>query len=130
MTWGYHLVVDASRCLPLTIRNKRHIENFATSLVKKIDMVAFGDPQVQYFGSGNKGGFTLVQLIETSNITAHFCDETNDIYLDVFSCKPFDPSDVEGNMKLYFQPVKMNTMFFSRQAGCQPKILRQIDELR
>lgn len=130
MTWGYHLVVDASRCLPLTIRNKRHIENFATSLVKKIDMVAFGDPQVQYFGSGNKGGFTLVQLIETSNITAHFCDETNDIYLDVFSCKPFDPSDVEGNMKLYFQPVKMNTLFFSRQAGSQPKILRQIDQLR
>ena len=130
MTWGYHLVLDASRCLPLTIRNKRHIENFATNLVRKIDMVAYGPPQVQYFGSGNKGGFTLVQLIETSNITAHFCDESNDVYLDVFSCKPFDPTDVESHLKLYFQPVRMNTLFFSRQAGRDPHVMRRTDELR
>lgn len=48
-------------------------------LVKDIDMVPYGGPQVVHFGSGNKAGYTLVQLIETSNITAHFVEETNDL---------------------------------------------------
>ena len=130
MTWGYHLVLDGSKCISVSIKNKYHIESFAKSLVKKIDMVPFGEPQVQYFGSGNKGGYTLVQLIETSNITAHFCDETNDMYLDVFSCKPFDPQDVLDNVKFYFRPVHTNTLFFSRQAGLVPKILQQSPELK
>jgi len=116
MTWGYHLIVDASKCLALPIRNKKHIEFFASHLVKEIDMVAFGEPQVQHFGSGNKGGYTLVQLIETSNITAHFVEETDDIYLDVFSCKPFNPSDVEDLVQETFEPLKKNRIFLTRQA--------------
>jgi S-adenosylmethionine/arginine decarboxylase-like enzyme len=57
-------------------------------------MVPYGEPQVVHFGSGDKSGFTLVQLIETSNITAHFCEETDDMYLDVFSCKPFNMDNI------------------------------------
>jgi S-adenosylmethionine/arginine decarboxylase-like enzyme len=57
-------------------------------------MVPFGEPQIVMFGSGNKKGYTLVQLIETSNITAHFVEETDDLYLDVFSCKEFEEKDV------------------------------------
>jgi S-adenosylmethionine/arginine decarboxylase-like enzyme len=68
------------------------------------------------FGSGNKKGYTLVQLIETSNITAHFVEETDDIYLDVFSCKPFSPSDVDSMVKLHFSPKAMDTKMIDRQA--------------
>jgi S-adenosylmethionine/arginine decarboxylase-like enzyme len=116
MYWGYHLLLDCSKCIPSRIRNKYLIEEFATTLVKKIDMVAYGPPQVQHFGSGNKGGYTLVQLIETSNITAHFVEETDDIYLDVFSCKPFNPSDVEELVQETFEPLKKNRIFLTRQA--------------
>jgi S-adenosylmethionine/arginine decarboxylase-like enzyme len=130
MTWGYHLIVDASKCLPLTIRNKKHIEFFASYLVNQIDMVAFGEPQVQHFGSGNKAGFTLVQLIETSNITAHFCEETNDMYLDVFSCKPFHPKTVSEITNLYFRPERLNTLFIKRQAGLPQKVIWTTDELK
>jgi hypothetical protein len=90
---------------------------FAKHLVRKIDMVPYGEPQVKLFGSGNKAGYTLVQLIETSNITAHFVEETNDMYLDVFSCKPFQPVDVEQVVNLYFGPIEKNRSFFIRQAG-------------
>jgi|UniRef100_A0A6C0B0Z1 hypothetical protein len=47
----------------------------------------------------NRFANKLVKRIETSNITAHFCEETNDMYLDVFSCKPFNPIDVEEVVK-------------------------------
>ena len=79
-------------------------------------MVAYGEPMVQHFGRGNKAGFTLVQLIETSNICAHFVEETNDFYLDVFSCKEFDPKHVEKVVKLYFAPKVSNRVFLHRQA--------------
>jgi S-adenosylmethionine/arginine decarboxylase-like enzyme len=116
MYWGYHLMLDCSKCVATSIRSKSNIENFAKILVKRIDMVPYGEPQVVHFGSGNKGGYTLVQLIETSNIVAHFTEETNDMYLDVFSCKPFNPHDVESVVNVYFSPLNKNRMFLHRQA--------------
>jgi len=119
MSWGYHLILDSSKCAKPAIRSAEIITRFAKILVQRIDMVAYGEPQVVHFGSGNKGGYTLVQLIETSNITAHFCEETDDMYLDVFSCKPFDPKDVESTVTYFFNPLRKDTKFFSRQAGKQ-----------
>ena len=121
MSWGYHLIVDSSKCLGHRIRSKANIEMFASTLVKRIDMVPFGKPQIQHFGSGNKAGYTLVQLIETSNITAHFVEETNDMYLDVFSCKPFEPSTVEEIVNRFFEPDAKNVLFFTRQASSVSK---------
>jgi S-adenosylmethionine/arginine decarboxylase-like enzyme len=115
--WGYHLMLDCAKCVPARIRSKSNIAQFARNLVRKIDMVPYGDPQVVHFGSGNKAGFTLVQLIETSNITGHFVEETNDMYLDVFSCKRFDPKDVELIVNNHFGPADKTRHFITRQAG-------------
>lgn len=103
-SWGKHLILDLRGCAPLSIRSQHHIAWFSRTLVKGIDMVPYGDPQIVMFGTGNKKGYTLVQLIETSNITGHFCEETNDAYIDVFSCKDFCPRRVEEITRSYFQP--------------------------
>lgn len=117
MGWGHHLLLNANRCVPSTIRTKSLIEAFSRDLVKQIDMVPYGSPRVVLFGSGNKKGYTLVQLIETSNITGHFVEETDDMYLDVFSCKEFDTKTVEEVVEYYFGPLHMDTMFVSRDAS-------------
>jgi S-adenosylmethionine/arginine decarboxylase-like enzyme len=124
MSWGYHLIIDGSKCMGHAIRNKDVIKSFTKALVKKIDMVPFGEPQIQHFGSGNKAGYTLVQLIETSNITAHFVEQTNDMYLDVFSCKKFDPKDVGFMVDRFFGPTHANSRFLIRQAGPVPLQLK------
>tara|TARA_R110002126_G_scaffold285685_1_gene436211 strand:+ start:2481 stop:2849 length:369 start_codon:yes stop_codon:yes gene_type:complete len=116
MYWGYHSIMDCGSCKPDSIRSAEIIASFAKALVKKIDMVAYGEPTIVHFGSGNKAGYTLVQLIETSNICCHFVEETNDMYLDVFSCKPFHIADVEEVVKHYFAPQRINEMFLNRQA--------------
>ena len=115
-TWGKHLIVDAARCSPVMIRSPVVIRNFTRDLVRRIDMVAYGQPQIVMFGTGNKKGFTLVQLIETSNICAHFVEENNSMYLDVFSCKDFNPEDVTDVIHEYFDAQKMVTKVFNRQA--------------
>ena len=118
-TWGKHLILDAAKCRPVSIRSSENIYNYTKDLVKKIDMVAYGEPQIVMFGSGNKKGYTLVQLIETSNITAHFVEETDDLYLDVFSCKDFDPHVVTGLIAEYFNPHSVTTHVLHRQAELQ-----------
>ena len=115
-TWGKHLILDAADCSPKMIGSEVVVANFARSLVKRIDMVAFGQPQVVMFGSGSKKGYTLVQLIETSNITAHFVEENNSMYLDVFSCKDFDPQVVEEAVKEFFDAKYFNRKVILRQA--------------
>ena len=114
--WGHHLIVNASKCDPEALRSKSTIAAFAKELVQKIDMVAFGPPRIVMFGTGSKKGYTLVQLIETSNITAHFVEEFNDIYLDIFSCKPFKVADAMAVFRSYFKPGHVDTTFLTRQA--------------
>jgi len=114
--WGYHLIVNAGNCNPEAIRSASTIREFSKTLVKNIDMVAFGKPLLVNFGTGNKKGYSLVQLIETSNITAHFVEETNDIYLDIFSCKTFDPKVALQTFKDFFNPGKIQVTFLKRQA--------------
>ena len=115
-TWGKHLILDAAGCSPKMISCPKVVDGFARSLVKRIDMVPFGNPQVVMFGSGNKKGYTLVQLIETSNITAHFVEENNSMYLDVFSCKDFDPLIVKATLEEFFEARTIKSRVVTRHA--------------
>ena len=50
----------------------------------------------------------MVQLIETSLISAHFANLTNAVYLDVFSCKVYDPEVVQTFAQRYFEGKTRN----------------------
>jgi S-adenosylmethionine/arginine decarboxylase-like enzyme len=114
--WGYHLIVNAGGCDRQTVSDYGTIYDFTKELVEKIEMVPYGEPQIVHFGEGNKEGYTLVQLIETSNICAHFVNENGDMYLDVFSCKAFDKDIVLNLIDDYFLPSRVNTTYLERQA--------------
>lgn len=115
--WGYHLAVNAV-CDPSKVTDAENIKAFSKDLVEAIDMKAFGEPTVVHFAehSADKAGYTLVQLIETSNICAHFVDKSGECYLDVFSCKDFDPNVVLQKMIDYFGATTGNVQFFERSA--------------
>jgi S-adenosylmethionine/arginine decarboxylase-like enzyme len=105
--WGTELQLDCGVCNPLKIRDPENIKAFAADLVKRIDMKAYGEPQVVHFGTEDKMGYTLVQLIETSNITAHFSEDTSSAFINVFSCKRFDRFVVWETVKQYFEPEQI-----------------------
>jgi S-adenosylmethionine decarboxylase len=116
-SWGYHLMLDCKACDIPSIMDYDNVYKFAKQLVEDIEMVAFGEPQIVNFGSGNKAGFTLVQLIETSNICAHFCNEDGNTYIDVFSCKDFSIDKVVGLVEKFFKPARIRTTFVYRDAN-------------
>ncbi len=126
-SWGKHSVHNIFRVNPQSIRSYENIFNFNKALVKGIDMKAYGEPQIVRFGEGDKWGYTLVQLIETSNIMAHFVEETNDIYLDVFSCKDFAPETVEKIVQEYFKPESIDTTVLVRQACKKYERLKDLE---
>lgn len=101
--WGMSCSVDIYNCDPALIRSAATIQDYVIQLCKILDMKRYGDCQVVHFGTGNKEGYTLVQLIETSNITGHFSNDTNTAYIDIFSCKMFSPDDVAEFTQLFFK---------------------------
>jgi len=114
--WGYHLSLDCKSCEQSSITDKTNIEAFVIDLVEEIHMQRYGEAGIIHFGTGDKAGFTLIQLIETSCITAHFCDESGDAYIDIFSCLYFDMNTVENAVKYWFHPKEIHYRFFKRQA--------------
>lgn len=114
--WGYHLMLDCSGCND-QVSDRDAIYRFIKDLVKRIDMTAHGEPIIEYLLPGDpKQGYSLMQLITTSNICAHFMDLDKTAYFDVFSCKEFDLKTVEDTVKEYFGPAKMRVNFVTRHA--------------
>ena len=116
--WGWHLILDVTECDRSKIKDQDFLKSWVTNLVKEIKMVAYGDPQVIHFGHGEPhlAGNTVLQFIETSNIVAHYCDEFGDAYIDVFSCKEFNPAVVIKNINDIFQPKAIMARMLLRGA--------------
>jgi S-adenosylmethionine/arginine decarboxylase-like enzyme len=76
------------------------------ALCELIGMKRYGDCQIVHFGEGRVAGYSMIQLIETSLISGHFANDTNRAYLDIFSCKDYDPSVVEEFSKTFFGALK------------------------
>ena len=105
--YGKHLILTGLSCRE-SITDKQSVADFLKTLVKKIDMVAFGEPLVERFGNGIEIGLSAVQLIETSAIVVHTNDQARDMYLDVFSCKGFSEEVVVDYVREIFQPQQLN----------------------
>ena len=102
--WGLHSAIDLHHCDAATIRDAEKIKQFVYELCDKIGMKRFGECTVVNFGEDEKvAGFSMIQLIETSLISGHFANLTNNVYLDVFSCKYYNPSVVEDFAKGFFE---------------------------
>lgn len=101
--WGIAASIDIYDCDPETIRSADAIRRFVVELCDLIGMKRFQDTLVVNFGEDERvAGFSMVQLIETSLISAHFANLTNVAYLDVFSCKPYAPHTVEQFAMKFF----------------------------
>jgi len=116
--WGYHTLLDCSGCDKRSITSPEILRSWIEYLVKKINMIPYGEPQIVHFGHNEEhlAGWTVIQLIETSNITAHFCDNSCELYLDVFSCQEYNIQDVIDTVNQYFKPNKIRKTFITRQA--------------
>lgn len=114
--WGWHLVLNLYGCSPERIKSAEVIRQFVIELCDLIEMRRFGEPTIVNFGDDPRvAGYSLVQLIETSNICAHFADESSAVYIDIFSCKKFDPDTAAAFCIETFGAQSYSATFIARE---------------
>ncbi len=102
--WGVLTSIDIYNSDPDRIRDAKKIKKFVYELCDLIDMKRFGDCQVVHFGEDGKiDGFGMTQRIETSLISGHFVNDSNTVYLDVCSCKFYEPREVAEFAMSFFK---------------------------
>jgi len=102
--WGLSSCIDLYECDLALMKDAEAIRQFVKLLCERIKMKRYGDTQVVHFGEDPRvNGFSMTQLIETSLVSAHFAEASCAIYLDVFSCAPYDPTDAAEFALKYFR---------------------------
>jgi len=107
--WGLYSSVDIHNCDPGIMRDAEMIRQFVLQLCDLIEMKRFGDTQIVNFGEDERvAGYSMTQLIETSLISGHFANLSNTSYIDVFSCKYYNPEVVAHFSLSYFKGTDYN----------------------
>ena len=102
--WGLMTSINLYDCDPASIRSAETIKGYVVELCELIGMKRFGECQIVHFGKDARvEGFSMIQLIETSLISGHFANLTNAAYIDVFSCKPYEPNQIATFSKEFFR---------------------------
>ena len=105
--WGVSSSIDLYECDLALMQNADAIREFVKILCDRIKMRRYGETQVVFFGDEPRvQGFSMTQLIETSLISAHFADASRAIYLDVFSCAPYNSEDAAKFAAEYFNATR------------------------
>lgn len=114
--YGSELILDIHGCDPKTIRSSKKLRQFVKLLCKKIKMKRYGKTRVEHFGhkKPETSGYSIFQFIETSSITGHLSELWNSAYLNIFSCKEFDPKKVKSFAKEFFKAKRVKNRFIKR----------------
>jgi S-adenosylmethionine/arginine decarboxylase-like enzyme len=101
--WGLCTCIDLKGCDPAAIRDAERIRRYVIEICDLIRMKRFGEPQVVHFGPNDRvAGYSMTQLIETSLISGHFANEANAAYIDIFSCKEYEPEEAAEFTRRFF----------------------------
>ncbi|HZU17292.1 MAG TPA: S-adenosylmethionine decarboxylase [Candidatus Dormibacteraeota bacterium] len=115
--FGWELLLDLYECDRQAIQDEAGIRRFVEQLCDEIlHMRRVGEPLLLHFGEADPktAGYSAVQLIETSSVVAHFSEERGSVYLDVFSCRRFDPDQIIRFASRTFQAGRCRSQFVTR----------------
>lgn len=89
--WGMMAVIDLHDCERDRLADPDTIRRFVPDVIDAIGMRAHGPLMIERFGEGELEGWSALQFIETSSLTIHADEFSGRCYVDVFSCKAFEP---------------------------------------
>jgi len=116
--WGWLTAIDASHCDATAINCRETIQLFIDELLDRIEMVKIGDLNIFWCETHDpkKVGLSCYQLLQDSNVSAHFCPaDRNSAFMDIFSCKKYDPALTVEIFEKYFKPEKINHSVIERR---------------
>ena len=113
--WGRSVSVDLHGCDLALITNQKMIARFVRQLAKLLHMKRVGPLEIKRFGHGQLRGYSMMQFIETSTIIAHFDEQGERAFIDVFSCMRYDPKLVGKFCKKFFKAHRLQSRSMERR---------------
>lgn len=119
--YGYELIMDLHGC-DVTTFNRESLDGYFETLCKAIDMQKcerywwddVGVSEEEKQTSPHTKGTSAVQFILTSTIVVHTLDLLKAVYVNIFSCKPYDREIAEKITKEWFGAKECRTHFIER----------------
>jgi len=113
--WGLLASIDLSGCDHDLIQSPEAIRDFVCKMISAIKMKTYGPMHLERFAEGHLEGYSVMQFIETSSLTIHFDHMIGDrAFIDIFSCKFFDPTKAEKFAQKYFKAKKSKMKILMR----------------
>jgi len=114
--YGKELILDLMDCDPKIIRSKKKILEYSNKLCDLIKVKKYGKPLIERFALhiDFAAGYSLVQLIESSSISAHFSELWNRAFINIFSCKSFNHKIAINFTKKFFGAKKVKSQILIR----------------
>lgn len=121
VAFGREVMLDLHNC-STAMFNRKGLRRFFKELCNLIDMVREdlhfwdykGDPKGYKEAPPHLKGTSACQFIRTSNIIVHTLDDKRVVYLNIFSCKEFDPNVVKKFCEDYFKGTTVNMTSLNR----------------
>jgi S-adenosylmethionine decarboxylase len=108
----HHIIFDAIGCDEKLLDSEEFVFKLLLEIPKIIDMKILSGPNVIRDYRKENTGITGFAIISLSHISIHTFVETGEIYIDVFSCRPFDYQKVRQYLfdTLKIQPNQVETL--------------------
>ncbi|MDZ7744805.1 MAG: S-adenosylmethionine decarboxylase [Candidatus Saccharibacteria bacterium] len=102
--YGTELILDLYQC-DVSKFTEQTLRVFFIELCKEIDMERYGEPMfwIDNSDTPHLKGVSAVQFITTSNVTIHCLDKLQTVFINLFSCKPYDTKQAKTFCENYFQ---------------------------
>jgi S-adenosylmethionine/arginine decarboxylase-like enzyme len=83
--------IDLHDCDARRLAEPESIRRFVPAVIEAIGMRAHGPLMIERFGEAELEGWSALQFIETSSITIHADEVWARCFIDIFSCRAFEP---------------------------------------
>ena len=100
--WGMLAAIDLHGCDRARVADPDTIRRFVPAVIEAIGMQAHGPLAIDRFGDAELEGWSAMQFIETSSITVHADEVYCRCFVDIFSCRRFDPERAAAIAARYF----------------------------
>ena len=120
-----HMTVNAKIDPSFKALPREETQRFVDKLLKAIHMKPLGPLNWADAEDLDFPGQSFVQMITTSHCSLHFfahTDGTNEIYFDLYSCKPFDHAKVVSLLDEKFGLREWYGVFYTRVIGARPEV--------
>lgn len=111
-TKTYHIIFDAFGVSPTLLNSEEFGVKLLLEIPKLVGMKILSGPNlVRDYDKGHEG-FTGFAILDFSHLSIHTFVDTKEIFVDIFSCKPFDYKKVRRYLfkKLKVTPKQVETV--------------------